>query len=82
MRSEVVACSKKDEFTVQISRERNGVKEARSFGFDSAFSHKSQQAEVRGAAPNRVRWRRCRAPWVPLLVHLPASLYQVIIDEG
>merc|ERR1719482_1539127 len=37
-KDDVVACSKKDEFTVQISRERNGVKEARSFGFDSAFS--------------------------------------------
>merc|ERR1719482_1612233 len=45
-KDDVIVASKKDEFTVQLSRERNGVKEQRSFGFDSAFSHRSLQSEV------------------------------------
>merc|ERR1719453_155405 len=44
--NDAVVLQKKDEFTVQLQRERNGMKEARSFNFDSVFDLRSTQQEV------------------------------------
>ena len=44
--NDAVVLQKKDEFTVQLTRERNGIKEARSFNFDSVFDLRSTQQEV------------------------------------
>merc|ERR1719421_401634 len=44
--NDAVVLQKKDEFSVQLTRERNGVKEARTFNFDSVFDLRSTQQEV------------------------------------